>query len=178
MWLSVYEAADGKMSEECFSDMVEASMEAPLVKGSFKGKAKTAFTLEAQQKRADNARWSNALSDSPFNWNTEVILGRDTDEYTSIIIDAVFALLGARRACSIWCLICVRWILSLWNGWAVCCIVPKPLPQEEIAVIFISAGRILNGIGKNRVVWKMKRDEKEKISADVWRCSCICGGYH
>lgn len=82
VWLSVYEAADGKMSEECFSDMVEASMEAPLVKGSFKGKAKTAFTLEAQQKHADNARWSNALSDSPFNWNTEVILGRDTDEYT------------------------------------------------------------------------------------------------
>ncbi|MDO4331302.1 MAG: L-2-amino-thiazoline-4-carboxylic acid hydrolase [Eubacteriales bacterium] len=82
VWLSVYEAADGKMSEECFSGMVEASMDAPLVKGSFKSKAKTVFTLEAQQKRADNARKGNALSDSPFNWNTEVILGRDADEYT------------------------------------------------------------------------------------------------
>lgn len=82
VWLSVYEAVNGKMSEECFSGMVEASMEAPLIKGSFKGKAKTAFTLKAQQKRADNARKSNALSDSPFNWSTEVILGRDADEYS------------------------------------------------------------------------------------------------
>lgn len=81
VWLSVYKAADGKMSEEYFSGMVEASMEAPLVKSSFKGKAKTAFMLKAQQKRADNARKGNALSDSPFNWNTEVILGRDADEY-------------------------------------------------------------------------------------------------
>lgn len=82
VWLSVYEAADGKMSEECFAGMVDASMEAPLVKGSFKGKAKIAFTLKGQQKRADNAEKGNAVSDSPFNWNTEVIFGRDTDEYT------------------------------------------------------------------------------------------------
>ncbi|MDO5424613.1 MAG: L-2-amino-thiazoline-4-carboxylic acid hydrolase [Eubacteriales bacterium] len=82
VWLSVYEAAEGKMSDECFAGLVESSMEAPLVKMSFQGKAKTAFTLEAQQKRADNAVKGNAISDSPFNWNTEVILGRDTDEYT------------------------------------------------------------------------------------------------
>lgn len=82
LWLSAYEAAEGKMSEECFAGLVEASVEAPLVKKSFEGKAKTAFTLEAQQKRAANAVKGNALSDSPFNWNTEVILGRDTDEYT------------------------------------------------------------------------------------------------
>lgn len=82
VWLSVYEATDEKMSEERFSGMVKASMEAPLVKGSYKGKAKIAFTLKAQQKRADNAVRGNALSDGPFNWNTEVILGRDADEYT------------------------------------------------------------------------------------------------
>ena len=82
VWLSAYEAAAGKMTEECFAEMVRASMEAPLIKASFKGKAKTAFTLEAQQRRAENAAKSNAISDSPFNWNTEVILGRDADEYT------------------------------------------------------------------------------------------------
>lgn len=82
LWLSVYEAAGGEMSEECFAGMVEASMEAPLVKGSYKAKRKIAFTLKGQQKRADNAVKGNALTDSPFNWNTEVIFGRDTDEYT------------------------------------------------------------------------------------------------
>lgn len=84
VWLSVYEAAKGKMSEECFAGLVEAGMEAPLVKISFKSKAKKAFTLEAQQKRAANAVKGNAISDSPFNWNTEVVLGRDADEYTII----------------------------------------------------------------------------------------------
>lgn len=82
VWLSVYEAAEGKMSEECFADMVDISMEAPLVKKSFEKKAKTVFTIEGQKKRAENAIKGNALTDSPFNWNTEVILGRDTDEYT------------------------------------------------------------------------------------------------
>ena len=69
------------MTEERFAGMVQGSMEAQLIKASFKSKAKTAFTLEAQQRRADNAVKGNALSDSPFNWNTEVILGRDADEY-------------------------------------------------------------------------------------------------
>lgn len=82
VWLSVYEAADQKMNEKCFEGMVKASMEAPLIKGSYKGKAKIAFTLKAQQKRARNAVKGNALSDSPFNWNTKVIFGRDADEYT------------------------------------------------------------------------------------------------
>lgn len=82
VWLSVYEAAEGKMSEECFAGLVNAGMEAPLVKMSFQSKAKKVFTLEAQQRRADNAAKGNAISDSPFNWNTEVILGRDADEYT------------------------------------------------------------------------------------------------
>lgn len=82
VWLSVYEAAGGKMDETCFAGMVQASMEGPLVKASFKSKEKTAFTLRAQQRRAANAAKANALSDGPFNWNAEVILGRDADEYT------------------------------------------------------------------------------------------------
>lgn len=54
----------------------------PLVMASFKAKAKTAFTIEGQQKRADAAVQSNPLSkDDPFQWNMEVIFGRDADEY-------------------------------------------------------------------------------------------------
>lgn len=82
VWLSVYEAAEGRMDEACFAGLVQASMEAPLVQASFKSKAKTAFTRKAQQKRADNAAKGNAASESPFNWSTEVRLGRDADEYT------------------------------------------------------------------------------------------------
>ncbi|MCM1096871.1 MAG: hypothetical protein NC427_02270 [Ruminococcus flavefaciens] len=52
LWLSVYEAMEGRMSEERFAGMVEVSMQAPLVTASFRGKAKTAFMLKAQQKRA------------------------------------------------------------------------------------------------------------------------------
>lgn len=83
-WLSAYKAADGKMSEERFAGMVASSMESPLVKKSFESKAKTAFTLEAQKRRAANAAKGNAQPGGEFNWNTEVILGRDADEYTII----------------------------------------------------------------------------------------------
>ena len=47
IWLSIYEAAAGRMSEKCFAGMVDAGMESPMVKASFTGKAKTAFTLAA-----------------------------------------------------------------------------------------------------------------------------------
>lgn len=82
VWLSVYEAAGGRMDEACFGEMVQASMEAPLVKGSFRAKAKIAFTRKAQQKRAENAKRGNARADGPFHWKAEVELGRDADEYT------------------------------------------------------------------------------------------------
>lgn len=178
VWLSVYEAADGKMSEECFSGMVEASMEAPLVKGSFKGKAKTAFTLKAQQKRADNARRSNELSDGPFNWKTEVVLGRDADEYTINYRKCGLCALGRQEGLfHLVPYMCAIDIMSIeWMGGVL--YRTKLLLQVGSAVIFISAGRILSGIGKNKVIWKVKRDEKEKTSADVWRWPCICSGYH
>ena len=82
LWLSVYEAAEGNMSEERFGGMVDASMNAPLVKKSFRAKGKTAFTLEGQKKRREKAVRGNAAPGGAFNWNTEVILGRDADEYT------------------------------------------------------------------------------------------------
>lgn len=82
LWLSVYEAAAGRMDEDCFAGMVRAGIETPLVKMTFKHKAKTAFTLKAQQKQTEKAAKVNSCSSGPFNWYTEVILGRDADEYT------------------------------------------------------------------------------------------------
>lgn len=83
VWLSIYEAAEGGMDDACFREMVKKSMESPLVVMVFKGKAKKAFTLENQQKRADIAARTNPLAkDNPYQWNAEVILGRDAEEYT------------------------------------------------------------------------------------------------
>jgi len=95
VWLSVYEAADGKMNEDCFAGMVRASMEAPLVKKSFQ--KKELFTREAQKKRADNAKKGNAASASSFNWNTDVILGRDADECTILYHQCGLCALGRQE---------------------------------------------------------------------------------
>ena len=97
IWLSIYEAAEGRMSEECFGGMVEAGMESPMVKASFTGKAKTAFTLAAQQKRAANAVRDNAASGGPFNWQAEIILGRDADEYTILYRQCGLCALGQQE---------------------------------------------------------------------------------
>ena len=60
LWLSIYKAAEEKMSEKCFEGMVSASMRSPLVVTAFRGKAKTAFTLKAQYKRAATASLADA----------------------------------------------------------------------------------------------------------------------
>lgn len=75
--------------------MVLVSMETPLVKGAFRKKA--LFTAKAQQKRAENAAKGNAISDSPFNWNTEVIPGRDTDECTILYRKCGLCALGRQE---------------------------------------------------------------------------------
>ncbi|MBQ8554611.1 MAG: L-2-amino-thiazoline-4-carboxylic acid hydrolase [Clostridia bacterium] len=82
VWLSIYKAADGSMAENTFADMVSGSMDSPLIRTAFKMKKKTAFTLKAQQFRKDTSERTNQLSkDNSFQWNAEVILGRDADEY-------------------------------------------------------------------------------------------------
>lgn len=48
------------MSEKRFEGMVSASMRSPLVVAAFRGKAKTAFTLKAQYKRAATASLADA----------------------------------------------------------------------------------------------------------------------
>jgi len=82
LWLSFYEAAEGNMSEERFAGVVDADMNAPLVKKWFQAKGKIVFTLEGQKKRHEKAVQGNAAPGGAFNWNTEVLLGRDADEYT------------------------------------------------------------------------------------------------
>ena len=66
LWLSVYKAAEGRMSEEHFEGMVNASMKAPLVQKSYRNKAKIAFTLKAQKKRMAFAARTDA-ADNPTN---------------------------------------------------------------------------------------------------------------
>lgn len=95
VWLSVYEAAAGKMDEDCFAGMVLASMEAPLIKSSFQ--RKELFSAQAQKKRLEKAKSGNAVSDSPFNWNTEVILGRDADECTILYRQCGLCALGRQE---------------------------------------------------------------------------------
>lgn len=70
------------MSEECFGGMVNASMNAPLVKKSFRSKGRIVFTRSGQEKRRQKAVLGNAAPGGDFNWHTEVFPGRDAEEYT------------------------------------------------------------------------------------------------
>lgn len=81
LWLSIYEAMEGKMDQEQFGEMVSATMEAPILKKNFQ--KQKAFDIKTQKKKIEK-KIANAASDSEFNWNTELILGRDENEYTMI----------------------------------------------------------------------------------------------
>ena len=96
LWLSIYKAAEEKMSEKCFGGMVSASMRSPLVVTAFRGKAKTAFTLKAQYKRAATASLADA-DRNPFQWNAEVIFGRDAEEYTILYHQCGLCALGRQE---------------------------------------------------------------------------------
>ena len=99
LWLSVYEAVEGRMSEEHFEGMVNASMKAPLVQKSYRNKAKIAFTLKAQKKRMAFAARTDA-ADNPYQWDAEVILGRDADEYTILYHQCGLCALGRQEGLS------------------------------------------------------------------------------
>lgn len=86
VWLSIYKAAEGGMDEASFGAMVEARMARPIIRKFYQRKAKTTFTLKAQQKRAANAVRDNAAPGGDFNWQAEVILGRDEEEYTILYL--------------------------------------------------------------------------------------------
>ena len=99
LWLSVFEAAEGRMSEERFEGMVNASMKAPLVQKSYRNKAKIAFTLKAQKKRMAFAARTDA-ADNPYQWDAEIILGRDADEYTILYHQCGLCALGRQEGLS------------------------------------------------------------------------------
>ncbi len=82
LWLSIYEAMEGKMDQEQFGEMVSATMKAPILKKNFQ--KQKAFDIKTQKKKIEKNKIANAVSDSEFNWNTELILGRDENEYTLI----------------------------------------------------------------------------------------------
>ena len=82
LWLSIYDAMERKMNQEQFGKMVSAAIEAPMLKKNFQ--KQKAFDIKKQKKKIEKNKIANAASDSEFNWNTELILGRDEDEYTVI----------------------------------------------------------------------------------------------
>ena len=67
------------------------------LEASFTGKAKTAFTLAAQQNRAAKAVRDNAAPGGAFNWRSEVILGRDAEEYTILYRQCGLCALGRQE---------------------------------------------------------------------------------
>ena len=97
IWLSIYEAAEGKMGGECFGNMVVAGLESPIVKASFTIKTKKAFTLAAQRKRVAKAVRDNAAPGGAFNWRSEVALGRDAEEYTILYRQCGLCALGRQE---------------------------------------------------------------------------------
>ena len=81
LWLSIYGAMAGKMNQEQFGEMVNAAIEAPILKKTFQ--RQKVFDRKAQKKKIEKTRL-RMQPDSEFNWNTELILGRDENEYTVI----------------------------------------------------------------------------------------------
>lgn len=82
VWLAVYETAPQGMSGALFSQMVTATMDAPIIKKAFSGK--NPFSQEFQKQKAEKDKIANAMSSSPYNWITETIPGRDGEEYTTL----------------------------------------------------------------------------------------------
>lgn len=121
-WLSAYEAAGGRMDEECCAGMVRASMESPLIKGAFQ--RKELFTPEAQRRRAESATRGNAISDSPSTGRPRSSPGEIRTSAQSCTASAACARWDGRRGCCAWCRTCVCWTSSRWSGWAARCIAP------------------------------------------------------
>ncbi len=95
VWLSVYDAMDGKMSHEQFGKMVAVTMQAPLIKKAF-GR-KDPFDISYQKKKVEKDKIANAISDSEFNWITETIPGRDENEYITNYYQCGLCALGKQE---------------------------------------------------------------------------------
>lgn len=95
VWLSIYEAMDGRMHHEQFGEMVKVTMQAPLFQKAFG--SSNPFDAAVQIKKVETDKRTNALSDSEFNWHTETIPGRDADEYTTIYHQCGLCALGRQE---------------------------------------------------------------------------------
>lgn len=95
LWLSVYDAMEGKMSREEFGGMVSATIEAPMIKKNFQ--KQNPFDIKAQKKKIEKNKIANSASNSEFNWNTELVLGRDENEYTVIYHQCGLCALGRQE---------------------------------------------------------------------------------
>lgn len=95
LWLSIYDAMDGKMRGEDFGQMVGVTVQAPILRKSFEKRKE--FDLRAQQKKIRKAEIANAASSDAFNWKTEILLGRDEEEYTVLYHQCGLCALGRQE---------------------------------------------------------------------------------
>jgi len=75
--------------------MISATIEAPMLKKNFQ--KQKAFDIKMQKKKIEKNKIANSASDSEFNWNTELILGRDENEYTVIYHKCGLCALGKQE---------------------------------------------------------------------------------
>ena len=95
LWLSIFDAMKGKMASEDFKKMVDATLQAPLLKLSFQ--SQNVFSLKAQKRSLERSKAANSASNSEFNWNTEFIPGRDKDEYITVYHQCGLCALGRQE---------------------------------------------------------------------------------
>ncbi len=94
LWMAVYDTSQGAMDEALFADMVIATLKSPLMRKMYQ--SQKTFSTGYQLKRKAINEQAQALSDSPFNWHCELILGRDPDEYRMIFTQCGLCALGKK----------------------------------------------------------------------------------
>jgi len=97
VWISIYNAMNGAMSCEQFGEMVKITMQAPMIRKAFGGK--NPFDSDYQKKKVEKDKIANAMSNSEFNWITETIPGRDSDEYRTNYHQCGLCALGKQEHC-------------------------------------------------------------------------------
>ena len=155
LWLSIYKAAEEKMSEKCFEGMVSASMRSPLVVAAFRGKAKTAFTLKAQYSEQRLHLWRMQIG-TPFSGmprSSSAGMQRNRRSFTTRAVCVPWA---DRRAFLIWFPIYALWTRCPSTGWVGGSTVPKRWLPAVTAVTCISAKRVPVGTKNGRENRKRK----------------------
>lgn len=95
VWLSIFDALEGRMTPENFGNMVRATLDVSWLKAFLSRKKR--FSRQAQEKNYRQTLRANAASDSDFNWQAEVLFGRDENEYTMIFHQCGLCALGRQE---------------------------------------------------------------------------------